>query len=118
MRDFDPEEESLLERYDRSRLMYRTLMNRSLEHRFQRWVNKNCTDVIHAYEECVGNKWPWELYICQETLDAITKCRLDHNTQEGRQKFLERERELLAEMDKQGETLFDHDLTFERPREH
>ena len=77
MRDYDPEKDgTLLEKYDRSRQLYTKLMDRSLEMRFQQWINRQCADQIFDYEECVKDKWPWQLKICQRTLDAITKCRL------------------------------------------
>ena len=77
MRDHDPEVHgTLLERYDRSRVLFTKLMDRSLEMRFQQYMNSQCMDEIQAYEKCVAYKWPWQIKQCQGTLDAITKCRL------------------------------------------
>ena len=40
------------------------------------------------------------------------------NTKKDRAEFLERERQLLREMDEKGETLFDHDLMPEKMNLH
>ena len=90
--------------------MIEKIMDRPLEHRFQQWVNRQCADHIKSYERCVSDKWPWQLYQCQDTLDAITKCRLSFNTKREREVFLERERTLLSQMDDNQELTFDHDL--------
>eukprot|EP01084_Bolivina_argentea_P244891 410156_1 len=90
--------------------MYQKLMDKSLEQRFQQWINRQCGNEIATYEDCVANKWPWQLKQCKKTLDAITKCRLKFNTKQQRGGFLANERSMLQEMDDQGETLFDHEL--------
>ena len=78
LRDYDPETEgTMLERYDKSRKLYTQLMKRSLEQRFQQWLNRKCSDQIKMYEHCVSDKWPWQLSNCEVHLDKITKCRLD-----------------------------------------
>ena len=110
MREFAKSDDSLLTKYDESRRMYQKLMDKSLEQRFQQWINRQCGKEISMYEDCVSDKWPWQLKICKKTLDAITKCRLQYNTKEERAAFLQRERNLLREMDEKGETLFDHEL--------
>merc|ERR1711971_599409 len=110
MREFAKSDESLLEKYDASRKMYQKLMDKSLEQRFQQWINRQCGKEIVMYEDCVSDKWPWQLKQCKATLDNITKCRLQYNTKEQRADFLEKERSLLQQMDDDGETLFDHEL--------
>ena len=110
MRDFAKSDEKLLDKYDKSRQMYQKLMDKSLEQRFQQWINRQCSSQILMYEDCVSDKWPWQLKQCQKTLDDITKCRLQFNTKAQRAEFLEKERSLLKEMDEKGETLFDNEL--------
>ena len=110
MREFAKSDDSLLTKYDESRRMYQKLMDKSLEQRFQQWINRQCGKEILMYEDCVSDKWPWQLKTCKKTLDAITKCRLQYNTKDQRATFLQRERDLLREMDEKGETLFDHEL--------
>eukprot|EP00485_Elphidium_margaritaceum_P005549 CAMPEP_0202705118 /NCGR_PEP_ID=MMETSP1385-20130828/17711_1 /ASSEMBLY_ACC=CAM_ASM_000861 /TAXON_ID=933848 /ORGANISM="Elphidium margaritaceum" /LENGTH=124 /DNA_ID=CAMNT_0049363281 /DNA_START=15 /DNA_END=389 /DNA_ORIENTATION=- len=110
LRDFAKGDDTLLDRYDRSRAMYEKLMDKSLEMRFQQWVNRQCSAQILKYEDCVADKWPWQLHICRDVLNSITKCRLNFNTRQQREEFLQKERELLQEMDDKGETLFDHEL--------
>ena len=110
MREFAKSDDSLLEKYDKSRKMYQKLMDKSIEQRFQQWINRQCSEHILMYEDCVSDKWPWQLHKCKKTLNAITKCRLKYNTKQQRQSFLETERKLLKEMDEKGETLFDHEL--------
>eukprot|EP00483_Globobulimina_turgida_P011158 UN11179 len=110
MREFAKSDDSLLQKYDESRKMYQKLMDKSLEQRFQQWINRQCGKEILTYEDCVADKWPWQLKNCKKTLDAITKCRLAYNTKQRRETFLASERALLQEMDEQGETLFDHEL--------
>ncbi|ETO11998.1 hypothetical protein RFI_25375 [Reticulomyxa filosa] len=111
MQEYDPSKETLLEKYDRSFEVYSKLMQRSLEQRFQGWVNRKCESKILKYQECVKFKWPWQMKQCDSTLDDVSKCRLSYNTAEKRSKFFERERELLKNMDEQGEYLFDFELT-------
>ena len=110
MRDFAKSDDSLLQKYDESRKMYQKLMDKSLEQRFQQWINRQCGSEISQYEDCVSDKWPWQLKVCRNTLDAITRCRMKYNTKDQRKGFLEKERKLLKEMDDKGETLFDHEL--------
>ena len=110
MREFAKSDDKLLEKYDNSRKMYKKLMDKSLEQRFQQWINRQCGLQISMYEDCVSDKWPWQLKQCKKTLDSITKCRLKYNTKNQRQLFLDNERKLLQEMDEDGESLFDHEL--------
>lgn len=110
MRDFAKSDDSLLAKYDESRKMYTKLMDKSLENRFQQWINRQCSKEILMYEDCVSDKWPWQLKQCKTVLDNITKCRLQYNTKNERANFLRKERELLKQMDEEGETLFDHEL--------
>ena len=110
MREFAKSDDSLLAKYDESRKMYQKMMDKSLEQRFQQWINRQCGTEIKEYEECVSDKWPWQMKQCKNTLDNINKCRLGYNTKHQREIFLQKERALLKEMDEKGETLFDYEL--------
>ena len=63
-------------RYDRHRVILEPVLVKTLEDRFQHFVNRQCKKFIDIYEECIRRQYPWTLNHCRNEIDDVVRCRI------------------------------------------